>query len=287
MYNVIKQNQKLFMAIFGVILMIAFIIPSTLTQMQRRYSNSAGKIGNREVMVTEVQNAGAEFDFLLRLRAREQQQGREIWVPFPLLFIPEYIAAEIKQRPILYYLLQAEARAMGLTPNYAEADSALDNTNVGVLMPDGSTLPVSDVPQANFRKNAQYALANLFLVRDAFSRSIMAVKISEPMLAHEMAARFQQVKVVATDVSAKSFEAQTGNPTDQDLRTLFDKYADVEKGTLPSESNPFGIGYKYPNRVKLQYIAIPRTEVRKAVQASRDAYDWEVEASKYYQNHLN
>jgi hypothetical protein len=39
--------------------------------------------------------------------------------------------------------------------------------------------------------------------------------------------------------------------------------------------------------VKLQYLQIPREQVRKAVLASKDEYAWEVEANKYYQRHQN
>src|SRR5439155_24486513 len=51
---------------------------------------------------------------------------------------------------------------------------------------------------------------------------------------------------------------------------------------VTSAANPFGFGYKYPDRVKLQYIAIPRSDVRKAVESSKTPYEWGVEARKYY-----
>ncbi|HMB94802.1 MAG TPA: hypothetical protein VKK61_02055, partial [Tepidisphaeraceae bacterium] len=57
--------------------------------------------------------------------------------------------------------------------------------------------------------------------------------------------------------------------------------------TQPTETNPFGFGYKYPNRVKLQYLSIPHDQLRKAVQSSKDDYSWEVEANRYYLKNLD
>ncbi|HEY7089229.1 MAG TPA: hypothetical protein VH518_14125, partial [Tepidisphaeraceae bacterium] len=71
------------------------------------------------------------------------------------------------------------------------------------------------------------------------------------------------------------------------LQEQFDRFADIEPDAPPSEKNPFGVGYKYPDRIKLQYIGVPRDQVANAIRATRDAYDWDVEAHKYYDKHLN
>ena len=54
----------------------------------------------------------------------------------------------------------------------------------------------------------------------------------------------------------------------------FNKFADVLPADFntaenkPGGPNPFGFGYKYPDRVKLQYIAVPRELVRQAVRSA-------------------
>src|SRR5688500_7803220 len=82
--------------------------------------------------------------------------------------------------------------------------------------------------------------------------------------------------------TAKYLDAAKAQPiTAEQLNAHFDKYADTVAGDA-SDANPFAFGYKYPDRVKLQYVAITRADVRKVVEASKTAYDWEVEARKYH-----
>src|SRR5436305_1287416 len=80
----------------------------------------------------------------------------------------------------------------------------------------------------------------------------------------------------------------TPTPTPEQLNEQFNRY----RNALPAEfetqpemnpldpqsseawkarqaADPFGFGYKYPDRVKLQYISISRDEVRKGIRAAQ------------------
>ena len=135
------------------------------------------------------------------------------------------------------------------------------------------------------RRNAtERALADLLLVIQGFQRGASAIKVSEPMVKRELAMLGQTVTVNVVDFPASKYADKVPAPTAEQLKAEFDKYSDVIKGTTSAE-NPFGFGYKYPHRLKLQYIALPREAVRKTVEASKSPYEWRVEAQKYYIQH--
>jgi hypothetical protein len=123
------------------------------------------------------------------------------------------------------------------------------------------------------------------MVQNAFLRAADAVKVSKPLIDHQLAERLQQIKVYVTDFDASAYAEKVEAPTTQQLTEQFNKYADVEKSVGTSETNPFGFGYKYPDRIKFDYIAVQRDEVRRAVKATKDDYAWEVQAHTYYLQH--
>jgi hypothetical protein len=127
----------------------------------------------------------------------------------------------------------------------------------------------------------KHALASLMLIRGGFERAASTVKVSEPMVKQTLAQMGQTITVNTVDFSAAKYTDKVPEPKAEQLKAQFDKYADVLKGAV-SPTNPHGFGYRYPNRVKLQYIVVPKSDVRKMVEASKDAYAWRVEAQKYY-----
>jgi hypothetical protein len=94
----------------------------------------------------------------------------------------------------------------------------------------------------------------------------------------------QQISTDLVEFSASDFANRVPNPTTQQLQEQFNKFADDAPGST-SASDPFGFGYRYPNRVKLQYLAVPRDEVKKYVKAKKDDYQWLVDAQRYYLEH--
>ncbi len=128
------------------------------------------------------------------------------------------------------------------------------------------------------------------MVRQAFVRATSAVKISEPMMEHQLGVMGQTITLSAADFTGAQYASRVPPATADQLKAQFDKYADLLKGTTTA-GNPFGFGYRYPDRIKLQYIALDKAAVRKVVEGfsapgkPKDPYEWEVEAQKYYRQH--
>jgi hypothetical protein len=275
MYKFIRNNQKKLMAVFGVILMIAFIVPTTFQGFQPNQGEMVvGNVG--ETKVTRQQVAAAEEQFGLLSQSLVYRNpygaasGRPEWVPLVAVMLPEPVLQQIRSSPEMYYLLQHEARSMGLMPDLGDAARRLADPSVGVRV-QNRVLSLEDLEKENPRMadNVKYVMADFMMVNDAFARAVRAVKFSQPMIQHELAANTQQIKSYVVDFAAKDFEDAVPTPDTAQLQAQFDRHADQLPGAK-SDANPFGFGYKYPNRVKLQYLQIPREQVRKAVLASKD-----------------
>lgn len=286
MYSYIRKNQKQLMAFFGVILMIAFIIPTGINRMQGDPAQRMGHIGDTKVTRNQVLGAEDQWNFLARtvqVRRMLPDNTRE-WLPIVGILPP--VAEQMNQTPEVYYLLLEEARRMGLSPNVEEARQFLNNPDVAIRTSDGRRVEWASFNDENVKGRVLHALPNLLMVAAAFDRATRAVKISEPLSRLELAVQFQQIKVQVVDFSAREFEDKVPAPTPEQLQKHFDAYGDQEAGSF-SEKNPFGFGYRYPNRVKLHYIGVPREQVNKAVRASKTGYEWDVQAHKYYNSHLD
>lgn len=284
MYKFFRENQKRLLAFFGVILMIAFVMPSTMTNRQDNSDRAQGKIGDAKVMMNDIRIAEDEWGFLARNVAYQQSDpstGRLEWLPITALF-PQDLSQTMQERPETYYLLQYEAKKMGFVPRFDDAEKALADGQVAFREADGRYIAAANLNDRARPEAARVYLGNALMVRDAFIRASRSIKLSEPLVKHQIAQRSQQIKVRVAEFLTKDYEAAVGTPTAEQLQKQFDQYADVLDDAGPTDINPFGFGYKYPNRVKLQYIAIPRAEVRKTIKALKSDYQWLVDANTYY-----
>lgn len=288
MFKYIRENQKKVMAIVGVVLMIAFFVPPTFRGFTGDDEHAVGAIGNELIKLDQVQKAQNEFRYLMQhLVFQAQATGEHQWQPLLSAMLPRYVIEQITENDEMYCLLLWEAKRLGFAPDLELARRRLADRGIALVMPDGRVLPASDAEQENprFKATVEYCLANFLMIRQAFLRAAQAVKISQPMLMHELAGQFQQLKANVIDFAARDYEDRVPAPTIQQLQEHFDRYANFEAGSRTGPDNPFGFGYKYPNRIKFQYICIPRSQVRKTVLASKDDYTWEVEAQRYYLTH--
>lgn len=262
MYRFIQRHGKKLLALFTACLMISIALPTAYQYGGSGQNPVIGRLGDEKVRAVEAHNAAQAWDLLGRLR--DPQQGRPLTAA-----LGGTAFQQINDHPVLFLLLQKEAQGMGVSVHDDEVQ-----TMIG-----GAPWLKTTNPDQNLA--IERALSQLLLVGKGFRRATSAIKVSEPMVRHELADTGQTINLGAVDFTTAKYRDKVPAPTADALKRQFETYADTLRGNV-TEANPFGFGYKYPDRVKLQYIAIPRADVRKAVEATRDAYAWEVEAQKYY-----
>jgi hypothetical protein len=294
MYTFFRKNQKFVMVVM-VILMIAFIIPTFFDRGGGQRNFEVGQVGDQKVLKGQIDQAAFEWEYLLNTAFLPQtdQYQRQQFVPVVAILahpqpgeeFPQAVDRlfrEMRDNPEYYYLLQLEARKMGLNPSLDENDEQ----GIVVKLPDSRRVPLQDSNDEMLNNRVRSYLANLLMVQRAFIRAAQTAKISQPMISFELANAMQQIKCYVVDFPLSSYQEKVPEPTDEQLKQHFEAFADFLPNSQPTEANPFGFGYKYPNRVKLQYVGVPRAEVARIVRASKpDPYDWSVEAYKYYDKH--
>jgi hypothetical protein len=268
MYRFIQKHGKKLMAVFAAFLMVSFAASGMLTPGGAGGHNPlVGRIvaggDDEKIYGQDVFIARQDWQVLTRVT---DGRGRRL----SAMLGPE-IEAEITRRPVLFLLLQKEAAQLGVTVTQDTLQSWLQNTP-GLLTAD-----------AERNEQITRAVRSLLLVINSAQRAASVVKISDPMVDHQLAQVQQSITLNLVDFTTARYidQAKAAEPTPEQVKAHFENYADTIAGDA-SEANPFGFGYKYPDRVKIQYVVVPKADVRKSVEASKSAYDWEVEARKHY-----
>jgi hypothetical protein len=277
MYRFIQNHGKKLMAVFTAVLMITMALPSA-TNFAGGNSDVIGKLDNEKLHQPEFLRAYNAWELLIRtpFTTREQPQRADISLVQALL--PPQAIAQIREHPILFLLLQKEAQRMGIGVSPDMLNGWIANV---------PSLKTGDPDRDD---DLRAALMQLILVQQAYNRAAGAVKVSEPLIDLHLAGARQSITLTATEFTTAQYTGKVPPISAEQLKAQFEQYAKVIRGNVDA-SNPFGFGYKYPDRVKLQYIGLSRTAVRKFVQENsapgkpKDPYEWEVEAQKYYRQH--
>ena len=263
MYRFIQRHGKKLLAVFSAFLMVSFAASGMLTPRGGGRNPVVGRIGSEKIHGQDVFVARQDWQMLTRL---DDGRGRRL----SGLLGPQ-VEAEVTRQPIMFLLLQKEAEQLGVTVSQDSLQTMLQNTP-GLITTD---------PDRN--EQITRAVRNLLLVINGAQRAASVIKVTDPMVRHQLAQAQQSITVELVDFTTAKYidQAKATPPTPEQLKAQFDKYGDTVPGN-PSEANPFGFGYRYPDRVKLQYIVVPKSDVRKVVEASKTPYEWEVDARKYY-----
>jgi hypothetical protein len=262
MYKTIEKYKKPLMAVFGVVLMIIFILPSSLKRGGHgRHGDAAFTVGKDEVSITEARLASQEWDELKR------DLGQQLVILFPTA--PQ-LPGEIEKHKDLFLLLQKEAERNNLR--------VPDDRVMGLLRAIASARRVGD-PNV-----LQRALRGALLISALVEHVGDSVKVSRPLVVREMADNGQRVKLDLVHWSVEDFRRSVAAPTPEEIEKQFNELKSVAPGN-PTDSNPFGFGYLVPSQVKLLYFTVPHEEVVRAVRKSVSDFDWDMKAWGYYKKH--
>lgn len=286
MLKLIRRHQKKLLAVFTAGLMIVFVADVGIRQMNPvepvdPRGRLIGRFGDSEVRVNDIRWAEQQLQILDQVvvqnpsAAMDQRQFFSLW---EAMRIPPQALQEWAIAPITFALLKEEAGRMPAYVSQGELDGWMNL--LAARLEDGRTVALTDMPDAIPRVRA--SLHDLLLVVNAFDRTGDVLKVSRPFIQRSTAEEAQQLTVSLVRVSAEDLLDAAPEPTDAQLREFFDRYADASPDAPRTEANPLGFGYRYPPRVKLQYVQIPQEPIRKLVRERKDDYAWELDANRYY-----
>ena len=115
-----------------------------------------------------------------------------------------------------------------------------------------------------------------------YSRSASSAQdITTQQLLQETVLREEAIDIEYVLFEADLFTGQVQQPGEERIAGQFEKYKSYFPGEV-SEDNPYGFGYKLPDRVKFEYIAVRLDDVAATVQRPTQQ-----EMEEFYQQHLN
>ena len=310
-----KNNAKL-MAVVVVFLMIAFLMPTTLKQLGRY--RGAGRTAaavirdNKEITNYDLGDARRELEILKSLRADalllSAQDLRSILL-CELLFAEQRTSPVIANRiktlirdsqcrisdkqindiyrhrmgsEIYWLLLKDEAERAGISVSSQQSGNLLERISPQLF--SGATYTqVMGTLMSQYGVSEDEILAafsNLLTVLDYIKLicSNESLTISEVM--HDVSMKDETVDVECVQFDSAVFAKNQPAPTEQEMTVQFDKYKGVSAGAVSGE-NPYGFGYKLPDRVALEYFTLKLDDVSKIITPLT-----EEETEEYYRGNI-
>lgn len=250
----------------------------------------AGSVNGKPITAYEIEVARQRLRALRNFIVTDPQTGTPDNV-FNRIFgfgnpmIAERLYQILSENELAWFLLATEAANNFTVASETEVDQFFTpQANPQVITQERPTLiiqPLTNPPAVdNMKQNVRIALA----IRDQFLRSLNQIKISTPRLNQTLARNVQQIKARIAIFDARDYLSSLPEPTDEELLAQFQAFAANSPGSV-SETNPFGFGYRIPDQLRLQWIAVPQSQIEQAVLRSKSDFEWEEEARVYFSKH--
>ncbi|MCP4839430.1 MAG: hypothetical protein GY894_08745 [Planctomycetes bacterium] len=250
MNRLLRKYNRILLAVFGVGLMIVFLMP--------QLPDLVAQVGGRG---SQIATMGKDGTPVTREDWRLVTQQIQVLQRLEGFLSPLPIIGSIGDDPERYYLLIHEAAQAGMIGG--DASAAID--------PDGilQLAQQTGLPPASIRQT----LINYSGIRRYLSMVATAGRVSDRRLRLGARRMLDGVDAKYAVVPATTDGAAT--PTETDMQAHFEKWADVNPG-----EGDHGFGYRLPDRASIEWLEIPTKSVEAAVQAGIDAED--LELRKYW-----
>ncbi|MFH1715976.1 MAG: hypothetical protein ABIF19_01375 [Planctomycetota bacterium] len=291
-----RKNNKKVMAVVVIVLMIGFVGGSELISMLEGgnpLSETVARLGkNVKVTNQDLHSANLELEMLKMLRIDYLLKSQDL----PGILLGELLFSEQRASPmfvnqlkqtirqnqyiisdkqindiyrrqfppnVYWYCLQKETQLAGISIPNSEVGELL-----GKLIPQlfegqtysqriGAIMKQSRIPQEQILTTVGKLLAVL-----QYSHMICSNEdVTTQQIMHAAGAEEEGIDVAFVKFDSAVFAKAQDQPGEAQLVEHFDKYKKFFAGDV-SEENPYCLGYKLPDRVQLEYIAVKLDDVR-------------------------
>ncbi|MGB8227023.1 MAG: hypothetical protein WCE45_09220 [Sedimentisphaerales bacterium] len=315
----IRQNQTKLMAVFVILIMIAFVMPTLLSQLAKPHLKGPERAmwlfdKDKKINLNDIRAASSELAAMRMLYIDKflvsQQDLRFVLLGhliFPEAVPPAALNDEIKnivaqnrlrvssarindlfeqtrgRAELFWILLKAEAKNAGFTVPPQRAGEIL-----GELIPkitnnriDAQTL-VRNAGQVNgMTDDGVLSTFTNILAIISYARAITDTEdVTEGQMANLAVRANETINAEFVDFSSETFIDKTSEPDEAEIAGQFEKYKNYYADTI-TEENPCGFGYKQKPRVALEYIIIKLEDVKKLVTPPTQE-----ETEEYYQQNI-
>ncbi len=272
MTNLMKKHGKTILAVLGAFLMLTFTLPSFLKNLQGDNGDiEVGRLEGKKVRAADISEAGREFDILRRFGMLPQ--------------LGDIFGNESDtDRATHWFLLLHEATKQGIVATDTDISQAFAETHM------------SDADLETQLKNIGLSQHDL---RACVAHGIMVLKdailaagspqIPVPELEYFANEELSTVRLQYAIIDGTQGWKNAAQPTAAEINKQFDLYKDTI-ATLPDatalppviDGHTYPFGYKYPDRVQIEYLKFDRAALLAKFPPTRQDYE---EAYQYYSAH--
>jgi len=291
-----RKNNKKVMAVVVIVIMFGFIGGGALRQLGRRRTGTIAYFGAKNKITDyDLAMARQELDILGMLRADALLRSQDLHGIFlgELLFSDQRASVALinrlkqtirtnqyqisekqindlyrRQAPpaIHWLLLQNEAQNAGIRISNEQAGELL-----GRIIPQlfqgqtykqliGAIITQQRIPEQQVLTTVAKLLAIMQYSAIVCSNEDLTTRQIMQMASNEE----ERISVEFVKFDSAVFAEQQEAPGEEKIAEHFNKYKAIAPGTV-SDENPHGFGYKLPDRVQLEYIAVKLDEVKTIV----------------------
>lgn len=194
----------------------------------------------------------------------------------------------------MYWLMllnEAQAAGVRIQPEIAQKqlESLIPKLHQGVTYPQFASAVMSK--QQISQEQLVDTFADLMSVIE-YSRTITSTQDQTArQILYEMSYNREVFDINYVQIPAKAFVDETKKPDNEQVNAQFSKYKGFYAGQV-NETNPYGFGYKQPDSVQFEYIAVRLNDVAATVppvtqQESEDYYQQHLQSSAFYRQELS
>ena len=315
----IRKNMTKLMAVFVILIMIAFIMPSVLNQLAKPRSSGPTKAmwyfnKDKEISFNDIRQASTDLAAMRSLYIDKfliNQQDLRFALLGELIF-PESVPAaafsdEMKRIAIqnqlrispsriddffeqsrgraelFWIMLKEEAKNAGCAIPPQTAGEILNQ-----LIPNitdnkiNAATAVRRAGQANqMTDDKVLAIFADILTVASYARILTDVEdVTEAQIARTVSGTGENITAEYVEFKSETFVDKVNEPNDREIALQFDKYKNYFPGII-TEDNPCGFGYKQRPKVAVEYMIVKLEDVKKLVTPPT-----EEETEEFYQQNL-
>ena len=300
----LRKNNSKVMAVVVIVIMFGFVGGSYLTYLTRSGPRPRDTVAyfldGEKIKRHDLQLASRQLDILTRLRADALLQNQDMQGIFlgELLFadrsnrggspeVVNYIRQTINKNKysvgskdissmydragvpssVFWLLLKEEAHRSGI--RVADADAGRLLTNVIPQLYQNQvtyrqligTLVAGGVSEKQILTTFSDLLAVLQYAHLICSNE----NVTASQAKHLASRQIETIDVDFVRIGAEFFAKSQDEPAEDDIVEHFNKYKAIAPATVTAE-NPYGFGYKLPDRLRLEYIAVKLEDIAKIVE---------------------
>jgi len=298
-FGFFRRHQKAVIVIM-VLLMVAFLLTATSFQsildfFSPHKNPARGTAYGENVTARDVQEAAIQLDLLKRIpfdrliETRDDQPGQKM----ARMLVPGQKVSDLDMLRLLqtngrnaelaFALLKAEAKHAGVAVSEQEIRDALGAMSPMAVQGEH----VGDEVYSQFttglkatKDDLRNTMAAWLMVSKNFAVNMPTAPPSVPELRHLYSELSDRINLRMVQLPAVNPLMVSQNPNEAQFLEQFKKHRDVEAGNYTKE-NPFGFGYRKPDRAAIEWLEIRDDMIRRAAQPT------EKQIEEYFSANLN